>query len=80
MVDATAGHDLEFGRGCRDGKAAARIAAHMRQVEMGGVVGTVGADIEAVPPALAVCHRHGAPFPHVDIIAKERRIRAYRRP
>jgi len=37
MVDATAGHDLEFGRGCRDGKAAARIAAHMRQVEMGGV-------------------------------------------
>ena len=63
-MNATVRHHLELHGCCRDGKAAARMAAHVSQIQMRRVVRTVGVHVEAVPLALTVGYGHRAPLAH----------------
>src|SRR5580658_10361916 len=46
----------------------------MREIQMRGVIRTVRVDVEAIALPLAIRNRHCAPLPHVNRIAKKRRI------
>jgi len=71
-MNAAVGGHLERRLGGWNRHSAARIPLHVREEQVCGIERVVSVYIEAVPSALAVKDRYGAPFSHFGYHSEEK--------